>query len=1360
MHTKDESRPLLDKGIASHGGLGDTSPSEMGGAFSSVFFAWLTPLMDLGSKRPLEFDDLYQLNANNRAAYISTTFKKNWAIELTKPKPRLWLALARSFGGPFIAAGFLKLLHDSLQFVGPMAIKYIIAFLSDPTAELTTGLTYVLAIFAAGVVQSFSLRQYFFLCFETGMRVRSSIVTAVYDKSLVLASSSKKSTGEITNLMSVDAQRLQEITNYLHAIWFALFQMAVTSTLLYMQLGVAYFAAFAIMVLLVPVTTAVSNLMQTLQQALMQVKDERVNVVYEVLRGIKVIKLQAWEHSFTNRVMQFRSNELSKLRAYVYARGAATMVFNGVPTLVTVASFFGYVYLGNTLDVGTALTSLALLNILRYPLFMLPYVINSLAEAQVSFSRLEELLLMDEREPVTAGPLKDTAILLQHADFEWDAAQETTDVAHVVAEDGPILHNVNLKLTDGSLVAVVGAVGSGKSTLLSGILGDARCAKVGQVHRFGSVAYVSQQPFIQNATLRDNITFGLAFDHARYQTAIRVSSLLEDLKILPGGDLTEIGEKGVNLSGGQRTRVAIARAVYQDADIYLLDDPLAAVDAHVGSDIFKQCIKTALNGKLVVLVTNGLNFLKDCDSVVVLEQGRIVEQGAYQSLVDKVDGVLAKMMESVQEAPDKEKDDTDVPRDNDQEEDEREHDARQRTESNRSDVDTDKVSNAALISDEDRSTGDVPWGMYKRTRVAIARAVYQDADIYLLDDPLAAVDAHVGSDIFKQCIKTALNGKLVVLVTNGLNFLKDCDSVVVLEQGRIIEQGAYQSLVDKVDGVLAKMMESVQEAPDKEKDDTDVPRDNDQEEDEREHDARQRTESNRSDVDTDKVSNAALISDEDRSTGDVPWGMYKVWIDACGGVGVGLAVGLLYLVTSCVNLLASLWLSIWGERNSATSSQYYYLYMYIGLNGVGIGLLFVQTLALFLAGLRGSSTMFNQLLTQVLRAPLSFFDTTPLGRIVNRMGKDVYAIDETIPANWGMLLGATFSFITTIGMVVYATPWFTVLLPPLAGFYYVSQRYYIRTSRELKRLDSISRSPVVALMTETLEGIPTIRAFSAEPQFTTRNHYLLDQNQRAYFLSVSTNSWLSLRLELAGAVVTASAALFAVLNHDTAQAGVAFAGLAGVALSCTLNVTQNLNWTVQLISTIQTQMVSVERIHAYTTMQVEADLDSDPIKTLELEHAKWPSQGKLTFKDVDLRYRAGLPRVLRKLTFTINAHEKIGIVGRTGAGKSSLVVALMRLVELDGGVITLDDVDISTIATASIDANTDRLIQESIRDSFKDCTCLTIAHRINTILDSDRILVMDKGSAAEFDTPAQLLKNPNGIFNNLVEHWRDDNKSA
>ncbi|KAF0697853.1 Aste57867_11493 [Aphanomyces stellatus] len=1277
VYKKEERLPLLDKSTTDHG-LGDKSPSELGGCWSNVFFSWLTPLLDLGNKRPLEFDDLYQLNADDRAVHISETFKKYWAIEMTKSKPRLWWALARSFGGPFVAAGFLKLIHDSLQFVGPMVIKYIIAFLSDPSADISTGLYYVVAIFVSGVVQSFSLRQYFFLCFETGLRFRSAVVTAVYQKSLVLASSAraKKSTGEITNLMSIDAQRLQEITNYLHAIWYALFQIVISSYLLYLQLGVAFVAGVVVMLLVIPTTAAISQMMRKLQRALMVVKDERVKVVYEVLSGIKVIKLQAWENSFTTRVMQFRSNELDRLRTYIYARAGSSMVFNGVPSLVTVASFFAFIYLGNTLDVGTALTSLSLFNILRFPLFMLPNVINSLVEAQVSFGRLEEFFMMEEMEPVTAGPLTEIGVALQHADFEWDAAEETEAAER---QDGPILHDINLKLKDGTLCAIVGSVGSGKSTLVSGILGDARCSK-GHVHRFGSVAYVSQQPFIQNATLKDNITFGLAFDHARYQNAIRVSCLVEDLKILPGGDMTEIGEKGINLSGGQRTRVAIARAVYQDADIYLLDDPLAAVDAHVGSDIFKQCIKTALKGKLIVLVTNGLNFLKDCDNVVVLEQGKIVQQGAYDALLEDAEGALAKMMESVQQAPEKE-------------------------------------------------------------------------------------DA-------------------------GKN-------------------------------------------------------DDDEQHEAEEGEARERTESNRSDVEADKAGNAALIADEDRSTGDVPWATYQVWIDACGGMGMGLVVILMYILTNCVNLSATFWLSFWSENaTDAEHSQMFYLYVFMALNGGVILMMFVQSLTLYMTGLRGSTLMFNQLLTQVLRAPMSFFDTTPLGRIVNRMSKDVYAIDETIPANWGMLFGTVFSVITTICTVIYVTPWFSVVLVPLGILYYVSQRYFIKTSRELQRLDSISRSPVYALLTETLEGMPTIRAFGAERQFAARNETMLDRNQRAYFLNFSANCWLALRLEFAGTMVATAAALCAVLGH-LSNAGVAFAGLAGVSLSYAFNVTQSLNWSVRMLSTIQTQMVSVERINTYTTMETEAELKADPVKQLALEHANWPSAGALTFTGVDLRYRQGLPRVLRKLTFSIEAKEKIGIVGRTGAGKSSLVVALMRLVELDAGTITMDGVDISTIglhdlrdkvsiipqdpvlfsgtirsnldpfdrygddaiwtsikranlhnavttlddkvdergqnfsvgerqliciarallkkskvilmdeATASIDANTDRLIQESIRESFKDCTCLTIAHRINTILDSDRILVMDKGSAAEFDTPAALLKNPKGIFTNLVEHWRD-----
>ncbi|CAK4506852.1 unnamed protein product [Aphanomyces euteiches] len=1117
-----------------------------------------------------------------------------------KSKPRLWLALAKSFGGPFIMAGFLKLLHDSMQFVAPMVIKLMIDFLRDPNAELRTGLLYALTIFAAGVIQSFSLRQYFFLCFETGLRFRSAVVTAVYQKSLVLAASAKakKSTGEITNLMSIDGERLEDLPTGLHAVWYALFQIIGASYLLYLQLGYSFLAGVAVMLLLFPATAAVSKIMQGCQAKLMQVKDERMKVVYEVLSGMKIIKFQAWEHSYSDRVMQFRTKELNSLKAYLLASAGTNMIFMGVPAFVTIATFATYVYLGNTLDIGTALTSLALLNILRFPLFMLPQVINEWAEAQVSFNRLEEFFLMEEREPVTSGHLTETGIFVEDADFEWDASSDNETV----------------------------------------------------------------------------------ISKGRYQNAIRVSCLTDDLKILPGGDMTEIGEKGINLSGGQRTRVAIARAVYQDADIYLLDDPLAAVDAHVGSDIFKRCIKNALKDKLVVLVTNGLNFLKDCDVVVVLEEGRIVEKGKYAELAGKTNGSLAKMMES-----------------------------------------SSTTSPHSSISVDGKSELD-----------------------------------------------------------NGINITQDAD--------------------------------------------TDAS------------------------TNADETTIATLIEDEDRSTGDVPLSTYVVWIRACGGFSVAFLVIGLFVLGNVISLASTFWLSYWSENGTDARSQVYFLYVFCGLNALAIISYFVRSVALFMAGLAGSSKMFQALIVRILRAPMSFFDTTPLGRIVNRLSKDIYTLDESLPANLGWFLATAFNVITTLCTIVYVTPWFTIVLIPLALIYISSQRYFIKTSRELQRLDSISRSPVVSLLTETLEGLPTIHAFGAEEAYSARNEVLLDRNQRAYFLNFTANCWLALRLEFAGTIVATAAAVFAAVGHEV-HAGEAFAGLAGVALSYAFDVTQSLNWTVRTLSTIQTQMVSVERINTYTTMDIEADVKAEPLKQLELENAKWPAAGALTFAGVDLRYRPGLPLVLKNLSFTIQPREKIGIVGRTGAGKSSLVVALMRLVELDAGQITMDGVDISTIglhdlrdkisiipqdpvlfsgtirsnldpfdrydddalwtaikranlhnavasldakvdergqnfsvgerqliciarallkkskvilmdeATASIDPNTDRLIQESIRESFKDCTCLTIAHRINTILDSDRILVMDKGSAAEFDSPKELLKNPKGIFTNLVEHWNDDSNT-
>ncbi|KAK1939976.1 Multidrug resistance-associated protein 1 [Phytophthora citrophthora] len=1337
----DEKRPLLgdihvsvnrhDLSSNELSGLGDRYPSQDATCVSSALFSWVTPLMELGNQRPLEHDDLYLLDPANRAHEVSTEFQEAWRKQCSKPsgKPSLAWALASCYGGQIAKAGLLKLVHDSLQFVAPMLIKEIIAYLQNPDAELSEGLLYAGIVFVSGVMQSFLLRNYFFHCFEAGMRVRSAVCTAVYSKSLVLSAAArqKKTTGEITNLMSIDAQRLQELSTFINSVWFSIFQIVVACYLLWKQIGPATFAGVAVIILMIPVTAGVSKLMGRLQEALMEVKDERIKICNEVLAGMKVIKMQAWEHSFTKRVLEYRSEELSKLRTYIYALSGFMTLFSGIPSLVTVASFYTYVKLGNTLDVGTALTSLALFNILRFPLFMLPQVVGAIVEAKVSINRLSSYFQEEEREKVGPGDLASVGVRVNKADFMWDtqpnassspkASLGSKEEDGLLQEDSildkdalgggdslPVLQGVSLEARPGNLIAVVGHVGAGKSTLLSGILGDARCSR-GEVSLRGSVAYVSQQPFIQNATVRENICFGLPFNEAKYAEALRVSSMQKDLAVLPGGDMTEIGEKGINLSGGQRTRVALARAVYQDADIYLLDDILSAVDSHVGHDIFKECIKTCLKDKLVILVTHGLTFLSECDKIMVLENGMVVEDDTYDRLMKKDGGLLMDLVAKY--------------RDQDQQ-------------------------------NESHSLEDV------ETDISVDELEEHEAD-----NP---TPEHLARRLSRSSVRS--------------------------------ERSASEVGVE-----------------------------------------------------------SHLMTDEDRSVGDVAWQIYKTWIVAFGGIFVGLLVIIFFIATQCVNLMSTWWLSFWSEHSQPKDdihkpadphSQMFYVYIYMALNLAYAVALYIRAITTYKGGLRASRSLFQDLLARILRAPTSFFDTTPTGRIVNRLSKDVYTVDESIPSTWSMLLDTFISVLVTLATISYVTPIFMIILLPVLVGYYVSQRYFIKSSRELQRLDSISRSPVFALLSETLDGLPTIRAYRAETQFSTKNEQLIDRNQRAYFLNFAVNCWLALRLEFAGTLISAFAALAAVLAHSSdPERGAAFAGLAGVSLTYAFSVTQSLNWSVRMLSQLQTQMVSVERIKNYTVMDTEAELTS----VGKLPPAQeWPSAGSIEFRNVDLRYRPGLPRVLRNLSLSIRPQEKIGIVGRTGAGKSSLVVALMRLVELDSGSIVIDGVDISTIglhelrnkisiipqdpvlfsgtvrsnvdpfdqytdeqiwtslrrahlahvvtaldspvdekgsnfsvgerqllcisrallkrsriilmdeATASIDTETDRKIQRSIREEFRDCTCLTIAHRINTILDADRILVMEKGAVGEFDTPKSLQKKKDGLFKALVDHWKNEGK--
>ena len=600
---------------------------------------------------------------------------------------------------------------------------------------------------------SLFVRHYFFRCYATGLRLRTAVTVAVYRKALRLAAVERqtKTLGEITNLMSVDAQRLQgmccvcacvcvpfwfwirgaashhtvfacylllvraDLTTYFHSVWSSPLQIALALFFLWKQLGPSSLGGVAVILIMIPVTKWVAQWMGSMQKRLMRAKDQRVELNGEVLAGMKVIKFQSWEEPFQERILALRETELRQLLRYLVGTSFSRMLWIFTPLAVALATFAAYVWSGHELDVASALTSLTLFDILRFPLFMLPQVINNTVEAMVSLRRVRSFLLCQEHEPVGPGSLPDIGVKMRNvsavyeaaaaqrpaaemmdattkelADRQWeirllksqleeaerkireltaatekDGSQGDTDLTRlnsldviddVTAKSVLCLRSINFECKAGELVAVVGGVGCGKSSFINAILGELR-QLTGRISVRGKLAYFSQIPFIMNATVRDNILFGHVnepVDEQLYQRALKCCSLKHDLELLPHGDQTEIGEKGITLSGGQKARIALARAVYHRADVSLVDDALSAVDAHVATELFEQALLGELlssdsrgsRKRSVVLVTNAIQYLNHprVDRIVVLREGRVVEEGTYAQLAGRKDSVFARFL--------------------------------------------------------------------------------------------------------------------------------------------------------------------------------------------------------------------------------------------------------------------------------------------------------------------------------------------------------------------------------------------------------------------------------------------------------------------------------------------------------------------------------------------------------------------------------------------------------------------------------------------------------------------------------------------------------------------------------------------
>ncbi|KAF9438519.1 hypothetical protein BGZ76_007193 [Entomortierella beljakovae] len=1332
---------------------------------SRVSFNFLQSIISKGFKAPLTVKDIdgmmpERIKTKHSFEVLNNEWQKNVAKARAKgQEPNLFLTILTSNAWSWAPVMFHRIVASTLTYVLPTLMDKLLGFIgsySSPNPQpVGFGIILAFGMFFASLLNSFFMAQFFQTSINIGIEARSALIAMIYRKSLRLSSAArqKSTAGEINNHMSVDAERWNDLCNFMPMLISIPYELAIALWLLYNKIGWSVFAGFASIIFMMPIQGFIASFFMKAKASKLKAMDARVGLMNEVLSGIKIIKLYGWEDSFIQRIRVFRQRELDMLKRIGTVFSFLSIMFQSMPLIVTLVSFSVYATVGGPdftpgdINPQTVFVSISLFALLNRPIGMLSHIIAMLVSATVATKRIQKFLLAEEiegsnSELIRTLPEDESAPVIEIKDavFAWEqegpvvetekeikareklAAKKQKQLEKDALKSGkpvpekeepvekdysPTLIDINLKVTRGELTAVVGRVGQGKTSLLNAIIGD-MYKRQGSVTVYGRLAYVAQSAWIVNATLRDNITFGNAFDQERYDHILMACGLLPDIEMLPGGDMTEIGERGINLSGGQKQRVSLARAAYEDADVYLFDDPLSAVDAHVDQHLWEHLIgpNGLLKQKTRILVTNAIHHLGQVDQIVVLKDKRISEVGKYDNLMEA------------------------------------------------------KNSFYQLITDYSVNKG-------KKRKEKDSDATEGDQEDDLSD--------------------TSTQG--------GIE--KDTKEVVK------------------------------------------------------------------------KDDKAELIADEHMVIGSVSWGVYLIYARAASYT-FSFIVLALFVVGQGLQIGTNLWLKYWtteGGRHSVGEFLGIYAALVISFMVMNVTTTYVTMVS---AAIRASSRLHERLLTKLLRLPMSFFDTTPLGRVVNRFSSDIYAIDELTPWNFISFFMCGVSVLGTIVVIATTTPVFLAIVPPLFIAYFIIQSIYMRTSRTLKRIDSISKSPIYQHFSETLVGVTTIRALAANERFINDSASKADVAANAYFAWVVTNRWLQIRLESLGAIIVLAAALFAVLSRNSLSSA-----NVGLALSYALSVTQDITWLVRSYCDLQNQLVAVERVNEYANKNPEAPSETE----IQLPE-NWPGEGRVEFRNYSTRYREGLDMVLRNISVTVQPGEKVGIVGRTGAGKSSLTLALFRIVEAanshwakashngidsdaapgkldevadlekveveeDGGSIWIDGIDISTVglnhlrqhlaiipqdptlfvgtvrenldpfdeledvqlwealerahlkehistlagglsfkvsqngdnfsvgqrsliclarallrktkilvldeATAAVDVETDELIQKTIRKEFSDRTILTIAHRIKTVMDSDKILVLEKGRTSEFESPSVLLQDHNSLFYSLAK---------
>jgi len=1383
------------------------SPLDYANIYSRLTFSWLGGLIAHGKRQGvIRLPDVPSLPTSLRTERSVRRVTEAWRAEVARvdaqaaaaaapasagpvrERPSLWRAAWAAGWRPFARAAPLRLAQETLAFMQPLLLEQLMAVIEAGDAAPSAppparGYLIAVGMFATAVAQALLAQQVLEACFAASVAVRGGIIGLLFAKALRQSNAARlrRTVGETVNFMAIDAQRMSEMANRGHDLWVSPLQVVVALALLAQQLGLAVFAGVGVLLLFTPLDAVLARRIKAGQKVHMKRKDARMRLIDELLLGIKMVKLYAWEDVLRVRLDAARGTELQTLRAQFVRLTLQAALWASGPVLVSVLSLGAFVLMyDEPLTPTRAFVSLSLFALLQTPLTALPTAVAAALDASVAAKRLTKYLDSEEHElappswdlpaagsagasdndaddeegeeeeddhdagargaaAATAYGALDSGEPLLRASASGaylradDAARGGGAVGRVAIHAGtfywqpparpasggpprylapPALDDVSLELPRGGLTAVVGGVGSGKTALLAAFLGEIHRAS-GVVTVVGRVAYAAQQPWILNASVRDNILFGAPYDPMRYWEVVRACALEPDLAVLAAGDRTEIGERGINLSGGQRQRISLARAVYAQADVYLLDDPLSAVDAHVSRHLFERVIgpQGLLAHTTRVLITHELALLPAADWIVLLAAGgRVAAQGTWAALQARAATEQAAAAAAAPAAP------TSQPQ-------------------------------------------PPPQPQQQLDSVAALVAAYE-ARL-----PLAAAAA---SEVPPAAPTVPPQQRGAVLLDAGH-----------------AKPPPSPTLDDEDDGAGAL-------------------------------------------THAERVGQGAVTSDVYRHYARV--------------AGVPATVSLLALLAAAqaAQVGGSMWVQYWTTQpeDEADDRLALYLSVYAALGLLQVALVAGGTaVGSIVVGLGAARRLYNGLLDNVLRGTLAFFDTTPTGRTLNRFSKDVDSVDLNLPRAITALLRTLFTVLGILVAIAVATPAFALAILPLFAAVVLLQRYFLVAKRDLKRLDSVLRGPVIAHFAEVLQGVATIRAYGHQARFAASHLARLVDSQRAFYYSITSNRWLAVRLELLGAIVVLLAALLAV-----GLVGSVDAALAGLSVSYALQITGVLTVLSRTWVETETHIIAVERILEYNHVPHEAPAIL-PDRRAPLG---WPSRGALAFADYATRYRPELDLVLRDVTFALRPAEKLGVVGRTGSGKSSLLLAATRLLEPVAGRIEIDALNVGpgqlglkdlrsrlavvpqdpllfsgTIrsnldpwsarteeelwwalervaldgtvralphrldhavvqgganlsagerqllclaralllrtrlllldeATSSVDLATDALVQSKVREAFADATVVIIAHRLDTVRACDRVLVLDHGRVVECDAPDVLLGRPDSAFAALV----------